>query len=189
LAFAELGEELRSRRYLRLLSQLQGWLRQPVVTAMGAEPALDWLVEWKAPVLAGLLSHAGWRARDADGDALALHDLRKRIKQVRYGLANLEALDPQPLGPWLERFKTSQDCLGQLNDLQVLEKALGDQLAGELARDLPELNLQLQTEKQQLFSQWQDLAAGMLAQPLRSSLQGLLSPVGRAAARAQESPR
>jgi len=174
LAFAELGEELRSRRYLRLLSQLQGWLRQPVLTAMGNEPALEWLVEWKAPVLAGLLSHAGWRARDADGDALALHDLRKRIKQVRYGLANLEALDPQPLGPWLERFKTMQDCLGQLNDLQVLEKALAEQLAGELSSQLPELGHQLGEQKKQLFDQWQVQAGGLLAEPGRRSLYRLI---------------
>ena len=176
LAFAELTEELRSRRYLRLLAKLQAWLRQPLLTAMGEEPARNWLVEWKAPVLAGLLSHPGWRASDPDRDGLGLHDLRKRIKQARYGLTNLVALETQPLAPWLERFKAMQDNLGELNDLQVLEKALGDHLIGEVAKELPELSQQVQTHKGQLFQRWQDQACWMLAAPGRSGLHGLLSP-------------
>ena len=176
LAFAELGEELRSRRYLRLLAQLQGWLRRPQFTAMGDEPVRDWLVEWKTPILAGLLSHPGWRANDPDRDALALHDLRKRIKQARYGLTNLVTLESQPLAPWLERFKAMQDNLGELNDLQVLAQALGDQLDGELAKELPELNQQVQTQKGQLFEHWQGQAGWMLAAPGRNALHGLLCP-------------
>jgi CHAD domain-containing protein len=176
LAFAELEEELRSRRYLRLLALLQGWLRQPVLTAMGEEPALDWLVEWKSPVLAGLLSHPGWRAGDADGDGPSLHDLRKRIKQARYGLTNLMALETQPLTPWLERFKSMQDTLGELNDLQVLERAFADQLNGELAMELPEFSQRVQLQKRQLFQCWQEQAHSMVAAPGRSALQGLLCP-------------
>ena len=176
LAFAELGEELRSRRYLRLLAQLQAWLRHPQLTAMGEEPAQDWLVEWKTPVLAGLLIHPGWRASDPDRDALALHELRKRIKQARYGLTNLVELDSQPLAPWLGRFKAIQDNLGALNDLQVLEQALADQLGGELAKELPELSQQVQTQKHQLFQQWQEQAGSMVAEPGRTALHGLLCP-------------
>jgi len=174
LAFSEMAEELRSRRYLKLLAQLQGWLRQPVFTAMGDEPALVWLPEWKAPVLAGLLSHAGWRATDADSDAPCLHDLRKRIKQARYGLANLQGLVPESLEPWLGLFKSQQESLGKLNDLQVLAKALDNQLSGSLGTDLPDLYHQMQVQKQQLWQQWQGQALWMLAEPGRQALHGLL---------------
>ncbi len=175
-AFAELAEELRSRRYLRLLAELQGWLRQPLFTPLGQEPAQNWLVEWKAPLLAGLLSHGGWWASEAPGEAQALHDLRKRIKQARYGLTNLDGLDPQPLDPWLERFKAMQTTLGQLNDLQVLAQALGDQLAGDPQLLLPELASQMADQRQQCFGRWQEQARWMRTEPGRSSFHRLLSP-------------
>ena len=176
LAFLEMAEELRSRRYLKLLAKLQGWLRKPVYTAMGQEPAQDWLPEWKAPVLAGLLSHAGWRATDADRDAAGLHDLRKRIKQARYGLANLQTLVPESLDAWLGLFKSQQESLGMLNDLQVLTKALDNQLGGALGTELPELNQHLQAQKDRLWQQWQGQARWMLAEPGRCALHGLLWP-------------
>lgn len=176
LAFTEMAEELRSRRYLKLLAQLQGWLRKPVFSAMGEEPAQDWLTEWKAPVLAGLLSHAGWRAMDADRDAPNLHDLRKRIKQARYGLANLQPLVPESLDPWLGSFKSQQETLGMLNDLQVLTKALDNQLGGALETELPDLHQQMQAQKRGLWQQWQGQARWMLAEPGRKALYGLLWP-------------
>jgi CHAD domain-containing protein len=176
LAFTEMAEELRSRRYLKLLAQLQGWQRKPVFSAMGEEPAQDWLAEWKAPVLAGLLSHAGWRATDADRDAPDLHDLRKRIKQARYGLANLQALVPESLDPWLGSFKSQQETLGMLNDLQVLTKALDNQLSEELETELPDLHQQMQAQKRELWQQWQGQARWILAEPGRKALYGLLWP-------------
>ena len=174
LAFAELVEELRSRRYLRLLAKLQAWLRQPAWTALGEEDARDWLVEWKTPVLAGLLSQPGWRASDPDRDRTCLHDLRKKIKRARYGLANLKELAGDSLGTWMERFKAQQEILGGLNDLQVLEQAVAEQLAGDLAVVLPELNLRLQEKKQLLWQQWQLQARSMVSEPGRQALHGLL---------------
>ena len=175
LAFAELVEELRSRRYLRLLSELQAWLRQPAWTALGEEDARDWLVEWKTPVLAGLLSQPGWRASDPDRDRACLHDLRKKIKRARYGLANLKELAGDSLGTWMERFKAQQETLGGLNDLQVLEQAIEEQLVGDFAQALPELNLRLQQQKRLLWQQWQGQASLMVSESGRSELHGLLS--------------
>jgi CHAD domain-containing protein len=174
LAFAEMVEELRSRRYLRLLAKLQSWLRQPTWTALGEEDARDWLVEWKTPVLAGLLSQPGWRAGDPDRDRACLHDLRKKIKRARYGLANLKELAGDSLGVWLERFKAQQDILGGLNDLQVLEQAIEEQLVGDLAQALPQLSLRLKQQKRLHWQQWQGQASSMVGEPGRRELHALL---------------
>ena len=174
LAFAEMVEELRSRRYLRLLAKLQAWLRQPTWTALGEEDARDWLVEWKTPVLAGLLSQPGWRASDPDHDRACLHDLRKKIKRARYGLANLKELAGDSLGVWLERFKAQQDILGGLNDLQVLEQAIEEQLVGDLAQALPQLSLRLKQQKRLHWQQWQGQASSMVGEPGRRELHALL---------------
>ena len=174
LAFAGLSEELRSRRYLRMLAKLQGWLRQPQFTAFGEEPAKNWLLEWKAPVLTGLLSHPGWRAGDPDRDGPCLHDLRKRIKQARYGLANLRGLEGEALDAWLGRFKSQQDTLGALNDLLVLHQAMADQLLGNPAQLVPELSARLQEQQRQLWQQWQSQASSMLEESGRNALHDLL---------------
>ncbi|MCX5943687.1 MAG: CHAD domain-containing protein, partial [Cyanobacteria bacterium] len=129
---------------------------------------------WKTPVLAGLLSQPGWRASDPDRDRACLHDLRKKIKRARYGLANLKELAGDSLGTWMERFKAQQEILGGLNDLQVLEQAVAEQLAGDLAVVLPELNLRLQEKKQLLWQQWQSQARSMVSEPGRQALHGLL---------------
>lgn len=114
LAFEGLVETLRSKRYLQLIAALQGWLKQPLCTALGEEPVLSWLPEWKSAALTGLMLHPGWRCRGygAAGDHEALHDLRKRIKAARYALTNLEELEGALLSSWIERFKAIQEQLG-----------------------------------------------------------------------------
>ena len=173
-AFAGLTEELRSRRYLRMLSKLQGWIRQPLFTAFGEEPAQHWLLEWKSPVLAGLGSHPGWRVQDPDQGGACLHDLRKRIKQARYGLANLQELEGEGLDGWIARFQSQQDTLGALNDLFVLNQAMADQLPGNPAQLVPELTARLQAQQWELWRQWQPEASSMLAESGRNGLRELL---------------
>lgn len=122
LAFVVLTDTLKGRRYLKLLARLQVWLRQPQFTPMGAEPIVAWSPELQQAVLAGLFTVPGWwveHPHEADA-AIALHQLRRRLKQARYGLANLSGLDPQAIEPWLIQFKQMQTALGDLQDLRVL---------------------------------------------------------------------
>jgi CHAD domain-containing protein len=114
LAFSDLQDTLLGRRYLRLLADLQGWLRQPQFTSLGDELLLDWWPHWKLALASDLLAHPGWRVLDpSDPQGLqAVHDLRKRLKNLRYGLANLQPLSPHTLDPWLVRLKAMQEHLG-----------------------------------------------------------------------------
>ncbi len=175
LAFEGLVDTLQGRRYLRLIAELQGWLRRPRYTALGEEPVLAWLPEWKAPALAGLMLHPGWRCRGygAAGDASALHDLRKRIKAARYALTNLEALEGELLSPWIARFKAIQEQLGEFNDLLVLQRALEDQVDGELDGTLPTLCSLILEGRAQSWGLWQASVADLLDPRTQASLRRL----------------
>lgn len=163
LAFEALVDTLKSKRYLQLIAALQGWLKQPRYSALGEEPVRSWLPEWKAAALAGLMLHSGWRCRGygATGDHEALHDLRKRIKAARYALTNLEELEGEALTPWIERFKVMQEQLGDFNDLLVLQRALEEQVDGDLDRQLPTLCSLILEQRAQTWSRWQASTTAM----------------------------
>jgi CHAD domain-containing protein len=176
LAFDELVETLHSRRYLRLLADLQGWLKQPQFTLLGDEPALEWLPQWKLAVLADLLSHPGWRVGDPqDSSGLeAVHQLRKRLKVARYGLANLRRLDAGAVTSWVERFKAMQEALGDLNDLQVLQSAIGHQLDAEIDAVVPTLCGLLVESRSHAWAHWLRLSAELRTLPGRQALYSLV---------------
>jgi len=165
LAFEELVEILQSRRYLRLLADLQGWLKQPGFTPLGDEPVLGWLPQWKLAVLADLLPHPGWRVDDPHGTSglEAVHQLRRRLKAARYGLANLRGLEPDDtaLDRWVSRFKAMQETLGDLNDLQVLQSAITRQLDSEIDAVVPTLAALLADSRTTAWDQWLQLSAAL----------------------------
>lgn len=182
LAFEELSEALHGRRYLKLLAQLQGWLKTPRFTAMGEEPLAAWRPELLQAVLHGLTSLPGWWASgpyDADA-AEALHRLRRRIKRARYGLSNLEMLDPSAFSPWINRLRGLQELLGDLNDLQLIETALHRQLDGPPDQLVPGLCSVLMEQRGQCWQLWWQ-EASLLRQPSgRAALHALQQADGPA---------
>lgn len=165
LAFEDLRLTLKSRRYLRLLADLRPWVQQPAFTPLGEQPLLTWVPEWKATVLVGLLPHGGWfvPSLHAKGAPEQLHSLRKAIKRARYGLANLQRLEGSGVDPWIASFKALQQHLGDLNDLDVLTRAIAHGLDGEPQDLLPVLWSTLTGVRTKA---WQDWTLG--ADPLRS---------------------
>jgi len=166
LAFEELGEALQGRRYLKLLAQLQAWLKKPRFTDMGDDLLLAWRPELTQAVLAGLTTLPGWWANGPyDADAAAdLHRLRRRIKRARYGLSNLEQLDPAAFSPWIARLRRMQELLGDLNDLQLIDEALHRQLDGPPDQLVPGLCSVLMEQRGQTWQLWCEQA-----EPLRDS--------------------
>ena len=159
-AFEQLRQALRGGRHLKLLAHLQHWLRQPRFTPLGLLPLSDWLVEWQQPSSATLLLHPGWFSEDPD-DA-CLHDLRKRIKGVRYSLENLQPhLDPA-LGDWITALRQAQDHLGELNDLQVLRRALSERALPVRLSRLPQLREALDRQQSDCWQQWRSQVNGLL---------------------------
>lgn len=174
LAYGHVVEVLQSRSYLEGLAHLQRWLKQPAFTALGELPIGDWLVEWQSPSLAGLFLHPGWQVSSAGGDQEALHELRRQIKQVRYRLENLAPLQGAATARWIRHFKLGQELLGEWNDLQVLQRAIHDQLPGRLDDDLPQLDWLLEQHQRHCWEQWQDLVAQLLPRWQRRRLRQAL---------------
>lgn len=62
----------------------------------------------------GIVTH--WKHHDKN-DIEAYHDVRKKIKRMRYGLNVYEALEPQVnLNGYIKRLAKAQETFGQLND-------------------------------------------------------------------------
>lgn len=178
LAFEELGDVLQGRRYLKLLAQLQAWLKTPRFTDMGDDPLVAWRAELTQSVLVGLTTLPGWWVANPHGaDAAAdLHRLRRRIKCARYGLSNLERLDPASFASWVARLRRMQDHLGDLNDLQLIEAALHHQLDSPADQVVPALCSLLMEQRGAAWQRWCEQAAVLRHPQGRSALQALQWP-------------
>ena len=159
LAHRHVVEQLQGGPYLELLAQLQRWLKKPALTPLGEAPLSDWLLEWQVPQLSKLFLNPAWFLEQLTNseERESLHGLRKQIKAVRYQLENCRTLlGPASLG-WLDRFKQMQELLGELNDLQVLQKAIDDQMPLGLERSLPKLHGLLDQAGRTCWVRWRDL--------------------------------
>lgn len=165
LAYGQVVEVLQSRSYLEGLVQLQHWLKQPKFTPLGERPIREWLLEWQGPCLAKLFLHAGWQVSSSAGEVEVLHALRRQIKQARYCLENLAALEGSQTASWIVYFKQGQALLGEFNDLQVLQRAISDQVPGQLDQELPQLEWLLVQHQRHCWEQWRELVIELL--PLR----------------------
>lgn len=170
LAYEQLVTVLQSGSYLKLLSQLQRWLRDPDLTPLGKLPLLAWTVEWQAPMISGLFQHPGWFVEDQGGDMELVHDLRKQLKTARYGLENLGAITGPRCRQWVGELRDLQELLGELNDLHVLERAIDDQLSSGLARGVPQLDALLRHNAERCWDQWRQRADGLIRPERRRSL-------------------
>jgi CHAD domain-containing protein len=168
LAFEDLAEALTGGPYLKLLARLRAWQLKPRFSPLGDLPLGPWLFEWQSQASSGLFLHGGWFA--ADPHDPALHNLRKRIKGLRYALEHLEPFAAPALGEWIALLKKAQDCLGDLHDLQVLAAILGDQLENGVAETLPVLQAGILAQQAERWSQWSDQAIQLREQANRHRL-------------------
>ncbi len=170
-AFAAVVEMLEDGRWQRLLQRLEAWQQRPVFTALGEEPLAEWLLEWPRPLTAGLFLHPGWWAHQPQDPAL--HELRKRIKGVRYGLEPLlERLDPATQA-WIGPLKQAQSALGALQDLQVLQALLLQDPArrqGDAAARLEGVAVELERQRAVGWEQWGEARAQLLRPESRLAL-------------------
>jgi len=166
-AHGQLVEQLKGAAYLGWLAQMQRWLRKPALTPLADEPLAGWQL--------GALRKESHREQ--------LHDLRKQIKTGRYQLDNCKALLSAPSRSWQGTFKQMQELLGELNDLQVLQRALDDQLPGALAKEVPELAQLLSHSESQAWQGWRALACGPMGGGGGSALLAMLQHDQRRALR------
>jgi CHAD domain-containing protein len=70
----------------------------------------------------------------------ALHDLRLSAKRMRYALEFFKGYNPTRLTPMINFFKSLQDCLGELHDIDVqlpiIEARLARAMIGKEEKDI-----------------------------------------------------
>lgn len=133
-AWARAIDVLQSRRYTRFLLEYGLFLAEK-----------NWQVKRRAPAFArdfaGLalekrLAKAAKLGREIErleGDER--HELRKRLKKLRYALHFFSSLyDPEEVKPYLKYLNQMQDVFGGLNDLATAHAILDDLATGERQR-------------------------------------------------------
>ena len=143
---------------------------------MGEQPIREWVLEWQGPCLASLFLHPGWQVSSAEGEVEVLHELRRQIKQARYRLENLSEVEGAQTAGWIGRFKQAQELLGEFNDLQVLQRAIHDQVPGPLDEVFPQLEWLLVQHQRHCWEQWRELAGDLLPPSQRQRLWRALLP-------------
>jgi len=180
LAHGAVVATLQSSAYLALVAQLQDWLKEPKFSAWGESAADGWVWELQLPALGELFLHPGWLVEELGDQGEAIHGLRIAIKRVRYGLEAIGPMAGRSTRRWIDRFKAAQDLLGELNDGEVLRRAIDSQIPQGLDAAMPELQALLDQQRQELWQQWRQQVRSLnTSSQRRSLLKALLADQGR----------
>jgi CHAD domain-containing protein len=130
------------------------WLKQPEYHAAATLTLTHVLPQLLLPDLTAFLAQPGWAIAAADVSLVhpvALHDLRKAVKQQRYQLEAVSPICGAAVAAWIVDLKAIQDCLGMLQDLAVLQEIVPDAIA------LPTFMARLQAQQQVALAPWDQL--------------------------------
>jgi CHAD domain-containing protein len=166
LAHDHLAATLRSGGHLELIAQLQNWLRQPVFTPLGEQPLADWLREWDQGSEA-LPLHRGWWVAERGEDLDALRHLEEGVACARLRIENLPPCGHGGRHRWPRQLRRAEALLVELSDLELLRKAIDDQLRDGIERTVPQLEWLLEQHQLQCWRQWRELAEDLLAPAAR----------------------
>ena len=195
-SFLHLKKTLHGDAYPNLKQTVQGWLDQPKYTLMGQLSVLPMLPDLLLPLVNQLFLHPGWlvgttvqsgKATQIPLENIAglnqqleafddsLHDLRKRMKGVRYQAEFFSDFYDNGYGERIEEFKLIQDILGQLQDNVVLRQFLESALNTNLTQVLPTVERKIQQDQADFWQTWQPLQQHYLDLEFRQSLRSLLT--------------
>jgi CHAD domain-containing protein len=175
-SFKHLQKTLTGNDYDTLKRSLHAWLDHPTFESI-AELPVDWVLpDLLLPTTSQLLLHPGWWVVPAEfsssnrlktlnielsieqtPNSKVLHDLRKRVKEIRYQSEFFQFFYSPTYGDYIETLKAIQEILGQLQDCTVLGEFLITELTSPLSEVLPTVAQQFQCLKQQAWENWQPL--------------------------------
>ena len=171
----EVRATLASKPYRRLKKVLREWLLHPTHTAIASRPIAVVLPDLLLPMASEFLLHPGWLvgaqtaiARETPtveaveallaAKEVAVHDLRKEAKRMRYQMELFAPLYGATYGNWVRAITEIQSILGELQDSAVaiayIHKALGTK---DLDGELPTLARLLREWRYRRWLQWQAL--------------------------------
>jgi CHAD domain-containing protein len=190
----QLKEMLKSDRYIHLKKSIESWISEPVYTPIGSLLVIQVLPDLLLPLVCQIFLHPGWLVGTTmlDGHVTLienpmvlnqqcsqfgdlLHDLRKKMKGVRYQAEFFSGFYAADYLQTIEEFKAIQDVLGELQDRVVLRQFLESTLNADLEKVLPTVNQILEQEQLAFWQSWQLLQERYLALDFRQSIRSLLT--------------
>jgi CHAD domain-containing protein len=188
-ALKDVRKALKGKKYKAFKRSLSHWLEHPQYGEIAHLLQAQALPELLQPAMTDVLRHPAWlievepallrQASDrtqsflSNHQAELLHDLRKRMKHVRYQTEFFSDWYDDGDRYHLEQFKVLQDCLGQLQDCAVMRIALKDYIGKRWATKLPSLAYQLAEAENESWNQWRSLRHQYLHPAVRQSLRAL----------------
>lgn len=186
-ASRELGRHLRSARYRRVSTEWARWQADPPPGTLGpqAEHSIGELADARIRRVGARVLRAGADIRD-DSPSEALHDLRKRCKELRYLIEFFGTFyDREPTDGLVSALKGLQDNLGAFQDTAVQHAAV-DQFAETLLTEratpagtilaLGRLGGVLERRQRQARAEFAERFAAFAAPANRRRLASLTSP-------------
>jgi CHAD domain-containing protein len=171
-AFGRLHKHL-AKDYRSLMIAGQNWIDDPRFChqKIANQPIADVLPDLLLPLIGSFFWQGGWwvTTTELSSSQTMLHDLRKCTKRVRYQtecFAPYLHSDSQSFLPLLE---ASQECLGQMQDVAVLQTVIQQVVGKNSARKMPILSDRLHQKTLQAWQAWQPMRLQLCDRDWRQS--------------------
>ena len=190
---------LEHKSYQLLKKAIEEWLEKPQFRAISNLPIAEVLPDLLLPQVSEFFLHPAWLlgteyqdgqvkvCDDLNAEAVEqklaaegtiLHDLRKQAKRVRYLMNLFGDFYGEVYEVYLEDVTTVQECLGDIQDSEVLGEFLTDFVECDLTKKLPKLAGILAENRYAAWGKWQILQRRYLNSETRQGLRSaLIHPV------------
>lgn len=187
------------KSYQSLKQSIEDWLAKPQFRAIEHLPVAEVLPDLLLPQVSEFFLHPAWLlgteyedgkvkvCEDLNESAVEeklaaegtiLHDLRKQAKRVRYLMNLFGDFYSETYEGYVEDVKAVQECLGDIQDSEVLGEFLTDFVEGDLKKELPILAGILAQNRYEAWQKWQILQRKYLNSETRQGLRSaLIHPV------------
>jgi len=202
---------LEHKSYQLLKSSIEDWLAKPQFRAIKHLPISEVLPDLLLPQVSEFFLHPAWLlgteyedgevkvADDLNAEAVEeklaaegtiLHDLRKQAKRVRYLMNLFGDFYGESYEVYLKDVTSVQECLGDIQDSEVLGEFLTDFVEGDLKKELPILAGILAENRYAAWGKWQIVQGKYLNSETRQGLRStLIHPVVEDAAKVKSSQK
>jgi len=157
-AFDKVKATFDSPSYQHLKTAGDCWVQKPQFTALERLPLCLYLPDLIIPLLSAFLMHSGWLIPanfSSEADDIALHDLRKICKYIRYQAELFAEFYDKAFHDWIDEVKLLQDRLGKVHDIYILLKLILKELPQ--GANLPELQQAIQADRLKALENWESL--------------------------------
>ena len=186
---------LEHKSYQLLKKAIEDWLEKPQFRAISNLPIAEVLPDLLLPQVSEFFLHPAWllgteyqdgRVKVCDdlnaeaveqklaAEGTILHDLRKQAKGIRYLMNLFGDFYGETYEVYVEDVTTVQECLGDIQDSEVLGEFLTDFVECDLKKELPILAGILAENRYAAWGKWQILQRRYLSAEIRQGLRSAL---------------